>query len=135
MPCVHWSGESWVSHDLIGKPTSPAACSMPLEMATVNGFSLVSGITKIFLPAMQALASNAGPGAWKVGSFECFSISAFASLTPSAAAGPASAASTAPVQIPTSVLIDLLPRVEFCYCLSDERQCAVERKYSATRAS
>src|ERR1700733_13405949 len=85
MPCVHWSGESSVCQAVSVKPTNPAACSIPLMMATSNGLESVSGIGNIFLFAIQALASNAGPGGSKVGSFEYFSISALASSTPAEA--------------------------------------------------
>ncbi len=82
-------------------------------------------MAKIFLPFMQAAASNAGPGGSKVGSFEYLAISALASATPSANAGAAASASANPNAAAIECLITRLPWLMTC---ARARQLAFSRK-------
>src|SRR5690242_13422209 len=67
MPCTHWLDWPWFSQTVNLKPTLAAAAAMAFSMFAVNGLAEETGMLKIDLPCMHFLASNAGPGAMKLG--------------------------------------------------------------------
>ena len=67
MPCTHCELWPWFSQVVNLKPTFAAAAAIAFSILAVNGLADETGMLKIDLPAMQALASNAGPGATKLG--------------------------------------------------------------------
>jgi hypothetical protein len=60
-------------HSVIVNPNVGATAFMAVSMFSINGIELDTGTDRIFLPLMQALASNGGPGGTKTGIFECSS--------------------------------------------------------------
>ena len=67
MPCTHCELCPWFSQVVNLNPTLAAAPAMAFSMLAVNGLAEETGMLKIDLPAMQARASKAGPGATKLG--------------------------------------------------------------------